>query len=196
MNWSEAREMNVFGPDMVSEVEEQVRFIQENLKIAQSRQKSYADKKRQSVSFQVGDHVYLRVSPMKGVQRFRVKGKLAPRYVGHFLITERCGLVAYRLELPAQLSAVHNIFHVSQFRKCLRVPTKIIEMENVQLEPDLVYPEHPVKIVDYKTRVTRNQVSKFYKVQWSNHSEREATWETEEFVWAKCPEILQTYQGI
>ena len=86
---------------MVSEAEEQVRFIQENLKIAQTRQKSYADKKRQSVSFQVGDHAYLRVSPMKGVQRFGVKGKLAPRYVGPFPIIERCGPVAYRLELPA-----------------------------------------------------------------------------------------------
>ena len=94
---------------MVSEAEEQVRFIQENLKIAQSRQKSYVDKKRQSVSFPVGDHVYLRVSPMKGVQRFGVKGKLAPRYVGPFPIIERCGPVAYRLELPAQISAVHNI---------------------------------------------------------------------------------------
>ena len=85
----------------------------ENLKIAQSRQKSYADKKHRSVLFQVGDHVYLRVSPMKGIQRFGVKGKLAPRYVGPFPILEQCGPVAYRLELPAQLSAVHNIFHVS-----------------------------------------------------------------------------------
>jgi hypothetical protein len=182
VNWSEAGERNVFGPEMVSEAEEQVRFIQENLKIAQSRQKSYADKKRQSVSFQVGDHVYLRVSPMKGVQRFGVKGKLAPRYVGPFLIIERCGPVAYRLELPAQLSAVHNIFHVSQLRRCLRVPEKVIDLEKLQLEPDLVYPEYPIKIVDHKTRVTRNQISHFYKVQWSNHSEREATWETEEFV--------------
>ena len=119
-----------------------------------------------------------------------------PRYVGRFSIIEQCGPVAYRLELPAQLSVVHNIFHVSQLRKCLRVPTKIIEMENVQLETDLVYPEHPAKIVDYKTRVIRNQVSKFYKVQWSNHSEREATWETEEFVQSKYPELLQIYQGI
>ena len=132
---------------------------------------------------------------MKGIQRFGVKGKLAPRYVGPFLIVEQCGLVAYRLELPAHLSVVHNIFHVSQLRKCLCVPTKIVDIEELQLEPDLVYPEHPVKIVDFKTRVTRNQTSKFYKVQWSNHSEREATWETEEFVRTKCPELLQTYQG-
>ena len=70
-----------------------------------------------------------------------------------------------------------------------------MDIDELQLEPDLVYPEHPVKIVDFKTRVTRNQTSKFYKVQWSNHSEREATWEMEEFVWTKCPQLLQTYQG-
>ena len=112
LNWSEAGERNFFGPDIVQEAEEQVQLIQKNLKAAQTRQKSYADKTRQAISFQVGDHVYLRVSPMKGVQRFGVKGKLAPRYVGPFPILEQCGPVAYRLELPAQLSAVHNILHV------------------------------------------------------------------------------------
>jgi len=195
LNWSEAGERNFFGPDIVCEAEEQVRVIHENLKIAKSRQKSYADKKRRSVLFQAGDYVYLRVSPMKGVQRFGVKGKLAPRYVGPFLIIEQCGPVAYRLELPAQLSAVHNIFHVSQLRKGLRVPEKMVDIEKLQLEPDLVYPEQPIKIVDFKTRVTRNQTSNFYKVQWSNHSEREATWEIEEFLKSKYPELLQTYQG-
>ena len=124
-----------------------------------------------------------------------MKGKLAPRFVGSFLIVEQCGPVAYRLELPAHLFAVHNIFHVPQLKKCLRVPTKIVDIEELQLEPDLVYPEHPVQIVDFKTRVTRNQTSNFYKVQWSNHSEREATWETEEFLKSKFPELLQTYQG-
>ena len=195
LNWSEAGERTFFGPDMVNEAEEQVRVIQENLKIAKSRQKSYADKKRRSVLFQVGDRAYLRVSPMKGIQRFGIKGKLAPCYVGPFPIIEQCGPVAYRLELPAHLSAVHNIFHVSQLRKCLRVPEKVIDVEKLQLEPDLVYSEQPIKIVDFKTRVTRNQTSNFYKVQWSNHSEREATWETEEFLKSKYPELLQTYQG-
>ena len=132
---------------------------------------------------------------MKGVQRVGMRGKLAPRYVGPFPITERCGPVAYRVELPPHLSAVHNIFHVSQLRKCLRVPTEVVDTENLQLEPDLIYPEHPVRIVDHKTRVTRNQTSNFYKVQWSNHSEREATWETEEFLKSKYPELLQAYQG-
>ena len=195
VNWSEAGERNVFGSDMVSEAKEQVRFIQENLKIAQSRQKSYADKKCQSDSFQVGDHVYLRVSPMKGVQRFGVKGKLGPRYVGPFSIIERCGSVAYHLELPAQLSAVHNIFHVSQLRKCLRVPSKVIDIEKLQVEPGLSYPEHPIKILDRKDRVTRRQTRRFYKVQWSNHSEDEATWEQEDFLNSKYMDFLNTHQG-
>ena len=113
LNWSEAGERNFFGPDIVCEAEEQVRVIQENLKIPKSRQKSYADKKRRSVLFQAGDYVYLWVSPMKGVQRFGVKGKLTPRYVRPFLIVEQYGPVAYHLELPAHLSKVHNIFYVS-----------------------------------------------------------------------------------
>jgi len=192
---AEAGERNFFGPNTVGEAEEQVRLIQANLKTAQSRRKGYADKRRRPLIFEVGDHVYLRVSPMKGVQWFGMKGKLAPRYVGPFSITECCGPVAYRVELPPHLSAVHNIFHVSHLRKCLRVPTDVVEVEKLQLEPDLVYPEHPVKIVDFKTRVTRNQTSKFYKVQWSNHSERETTWETEEFLKSKYPELLQAYQG-
>ena len=196
LNWSEAGERNFFGPDLVGEEKDQVRLIHANLKTVQARQKSYADKRRWPLIFEVGDHVYLRVSPMKGVQRFGMKGKLAPRYVGPFPIIERCGPVAYRVELPPHLSAVHNIFLVSQLRKCLRVPTDVVEMEKLQLEPDLVYPEHPVKNVDFKTRVTRNQTSKFYKVQWSNHSEREDTWETKEFLKSKYLELLQAYQGI
>ena len=95
LNWSEAGERNVFGPDIVGEAEEQVQFIQENLKLSQSRQKSYADKRRRPLAFQIGDHVYLRVSPMKGVQRFGVRGKLAPCYVGPFPIIEQCRPVAY-----------------------------------------------------------------------------------------------------
>ena len=121
LNWSKTGERTIFGPDMVQEVEEQVCLIQENLKIAQSRQKSYADRRRRPLVFEVGDHVYLRVSPWKGVQRFGVRGKLAPCYIGPYPIVERCGPVAYRLDLPANLSAIHNIFYVSQLKKCLRV---------------------------------------------------------------------------
>jgi len=127
LNWSQAGERKIFGPDLVSEAEEKVKVIQVNLKAAQSRQKSYADKRRDPLQFKVGDFVYLRVSPTKGVQRFGVKGKLAPRYIGPFEIIETCGPVAYRLRLPSQLAAIHDVFHVSQLRKCTRVPTEILE---------------------------------------------------------------------
>ncbi|WVZ81008.1 hypothetical protein U9M48_028435 [Paspalum notatum var. saurae] len=141
-------------------------------------EKSYSDKRRRPLVFEKDDHVYLRVSPMKGVHRFGVKGKLAPRYVGPFKITEQCGPVAYRPELPPHLAAVHDVFHVSQLKKCLRI------------QPDLTYEEKPIKILDQKQRSTRRRTINFYKVQWSNHSEEEATWEQEEFLRTKYPGFL------
>ncbi|WVZ52108.1 hypothetical protein U9M48_003198 [Paspalum notatum var. saurae] len=185
LNWSEPGERVTFGPDLVTQAEEQVKFIHDNLKRAQSRQKSYSDKRRRPLVFEKDNHVYLRVSPMKGVHRFGVKGKLAPRYVGPFKITEQCGPVAYRLELPPHLAAVHDVFHVSQLKKCLRVPEEVIDTSQIQIQPDLTYEEKPIKILDQKQRSTRRRTINFYKVQWSNHSEEEATWEQEEFLQTK-----------
>ncbi|WVZ49837.1 hypothetical protein U9M48_001163 [Paspalum notatum var. saurae] len=182
LNWSEPGERVTFGPELVTQAEEQVKFIHSNLKRAQSRQKSYSDKRRRPLAFEEGDHVYLRVSPMKGVHRFGVKGKLAPRYVGPFKITERCGSVAYRLELLPHLAVVHDVFHVSQLKKCLRVPKEVIDTSQIQIEPDLTYEEHRIKILDQKQMSTRRRTINFYKVQWNNHSEEEATWEQEEFL--------------
>ena len=121
--------------------------------------------------------MYLKVSPMRGVHRFGVHGKLAPRYVGPYKVLAQCGLVAYRLQLLDILSAVHNVVHVSQLKKCLRVPDEDMEIEGIPLHPDLTYIDHPVKILDEKEIVTRNNMVKLYKVQWQNHSEDEATWE-------------------
>ncbi|WVZ64035.1 LOW QUALITY PROTEIN: hypothetical protein U9M48_013614 [Paspalum notatum var. saurae] len=154
LNWSEPRERVTFGPDLVKQAEE-----------AQSRQKSYSDKRRRPLVFEVEDHVYLRVSPMKGVHCFGVKGKLAPRYVGLFKIIEKCGPVAYRLELPPYLAAVHDVFHVSQLKKCLRVPEEAVDTSQIQIEPDLTYEERPIKILDQKQRTTRRRAINFYKVQ-------------------------------
>jgi hypothetical protein len=103
----------LFGPEIIKEAERQVQVVRENLKVAQSRQKSYADTRRRELTFEEGDYVYLKVSPIRGLRRFKVKGKLSPRYIGPFKILERKGEVAYQLELPARLSNMHNVFHIS-----------------------------------------------------------------------------------
>jgi hypothetical protein len=109
------------------------------LKTAQSRQKSYADNRRRELIFEAGDFVYLKVSPMRGMKRFKVKGKLSPRYTGPFKILERKGEVAYQLEPPDSLSDVHDVFHMSQLKKCLRVPEKQLLMEELNVNEDLTY---------------------------------------------------------
>jgi hypothetical protein len=190
LNWSEPGERSFFRPDMVKETEEKVQRIIHNLKEAQARQKSYVDKRRQPLYFLVGDYVYLKVSPMKGVLRFGVKGKLAPRYIGPFPVLEQYGPVAYRLQLPETLSAVHIVFHVSQFKKCLRVPDRTIEVTDAVLEPDLTYSEHPIHVLDQKDRITRRKTLKFYKIHWNQHSEDEATWETQDFLEKNFPGFL------
>ena len=157
------------------EAEEKVKTIQERLRAAQSHQKHYADCRRRELCFQVGDHIYLKVTPFKGTQRFQEKGKLAPRYVGPFRILARRGVVAYQLELPQSLSTIHDVFHVSQLKKCLRVPMEATNYEDLDVQPSLSCKEHPIRILDRAERKTRNKTTKFAKVQWSRHSEREAT---------------------
>jgi hypothetical protein len=117
--WNETGERKVFGPDILQEAEKQVRMVRENLRVAQSRQKTYADHRRREISFEVGDFVYLKVSPMRGLRRFKVRGTLALRFIGPFKILEKRGEIVYQLELPSQLSNVHDVFHVSQLKKCL-----------------------------------------------------------------------------
>ena len=134
--------------------------------------------------------MYLKVSPMKGINRFGVKGKLAPRYIGPFPILEQCGPVAYRLQLPESLSTVHNVFHVSQLKKCLRIPDRTIDVVDVALELDLTYSEHPIRGLDQKDRITRKRILKFYKVQWNQHAEDEATRETQDFLEKNFPRFL------
>jgi hypothetical protein len=134
----------------------------------------------------MGDYVYLKVSPMRGIRRSNVRGKLAPRYIGPFKVLERKGEVAYHLELPPNLSGVHEVFHVSQLKKCLRVPEEQAPLEGLDVQEDLTYTEHPVKILKTSERVTRNKKIKMCRVQWSHHTEDEATWERED-------ELRKTY---
>jgi hypothetical protein len=165
-------------------------MIRENLRIAQSRQKSYADNRRRLLEFNEGNHVHLKVSPIRGMRRFKVKGKLSPRFIGPFRVFRRAGEMAYQLELPDNLSNVHNVFHVSQLKKCLRVPEEQLPMEDLSVQDHLTYVEYPIKILDTLTRVTRNKVIKMCKVQWSHHGENEATWEREEELSIDFPHLF------
>jgi hypothetical protein len=186
----QTRGRQFFGPKLIQEAEEQVRIIRENLRVAQTRQKSYADNRRRPLEFEEGDYVYLKVSPLHGMRRFKVKSKLSPRYIGPFLIFRWVGEMAYQLELPDSLSDMHNVFHVSQLKKCLRVPQEQLPMEELSVQGDLTYMEYPVKILDTLTRVTRNKVIKMCKVQWSHHGEDEATWEREEELRIDFPHLF------
>jgi len=132
LSWSQTGERKIFGPDLVTKAEDKVKVIQVNLKAAQSRQKSYADTRRKLLQFEVGDHVYLRVFPTKGVQRFGLKGKLAPRYIVPFEILEACGLVAYRIRLPSRLAAIHDVFHFSQLKKCVKFLKKLLSNKTLK----------------------------------------------------------------
>jgi hypothetical protein len=177
--WSKAREQKVFRPDILQEAKKQVRMVRENLCVTQLRQKSYADHRRRDQSFGVGDFVYLKVSPMRGLHRFKVRGKIALRFIGPFKILEKRGEVAYKLELSPQLPDVYDVFRVFVLKKCLRVPEEQLSMEDLDAKDDLSYQECPVKILEPSERVTRNKKIKMCKVQWSHHIEEEATWERE-----------------
>jgi hypothetical protein len=183
--WNQTGESQVFGPEIL-QAEKQVQIIRENLKTAQSRKKSYADNRRRELIFEVGDFV----SPMRGMKRFKVKGKLSPRYIDPFKILERKGKVAYQLELPDSLSDVHNVFHVSQLKKCLRVPEEQLPLEELNVNEDLTYLEYPVRILETSRRITRSKVINMYKVQWSHHSEDEPTWEREDELRAEFPQLF------
>ncbi|WVZ51685.1 hypothetical protein U9M48_002801 [Paspalum notatum var. saurae] len=174
--WNQTGEKQVFTLDIIQDAEQQLRIVQENLRVAQSRQRSYADVRRRDLSFKVDDHVYLKVSPMRGIRKFNMKGKLTPRCIGPFKILEKKAEVAYRLELPPSLSGVHDVFHVSQLKKCFRVPEVQAPLEGLEVHEDLTYTEHPVKILDTSERSTRNKKIKMCRVQWSHHTEAEATW--------------------
>ena len=150
------------------------------------------DNRRQTLEFEVGDHVFLMVSPTKGVIRFGIRGKLNPRFVGPFEIFENVGEIAYRLALPPVLFGVHNVFHVSMLRKYISDPNHVIEVAPLQLKEDLSYDEEPVKIMNRKEQVLRRRIIPYVKVQWQNHSEREATWELESEMKERYLELFQS----
>ncbi|KAJ9560990.1 hypothetical protein OSB04_006150 [Centaurea solstitialis] len=188
--WNEVGEKQLAGPEVVQITSEKINQVRERLKTARDRQKSYADKRRKDIEFQVGDQVMLKVSPWKGVIRFGKKGKLSPRYIGPFRITERIGAVAYKLELPGKLGGVHNTFHVSNLRKCLADPETAIPLQDIEVDPKLSFVEEPVAVTDCKIRRLRNKEIKLVKVQWKFHKGQECTWEMESEMRERYPHLF------
>ncbi|XP_048229059.1 uncharacterized protein LOC125369832 [Ricinus communis] len=177
--WEEVGERKLAGSELVQITSEKIPVIRERLKTAFSRQKSYADPKRKHVEFSVGEYVFLKVSPMRGVLWFGKKGKLAPRYVGPFEIIGRIGDVAYKLDLPPNFSHVHPVFHISMLRKYISDPSHVLQPQNVGVGEDLTYEEQPVRIVDTQVRQLRSKIIPMVKVLWRNLLSEECTWETD-----------------
>jgi hypothetical protein len=164
---------------MLKEMEQQVIQIKQNLKIAQDRQKSYADRKRTPREFKTRDHVYLRVRPRKSSLRMGACAKLAPRYCGPFEVLDRVGPVAYRLALPPTVKA-HNVFHVSLLKKYVHDANHIIDWSVIQVEPEGEFLPEPQCILDRKETSLRNRTIAQVKVQWKHFGPDEATWEMED----------------
>ncbi|KAL5569846.1 hypothetical protein UlMin_026421 [Ulmus minor] len=178
------------SPEFVEDTTQAVKKIQTRMKSAQSRQKSYADKRRRPLEFQVGDSVFLKVSPFKGVIRFGKRGKLNPRYIGPYEILERVGKTAYRLALPPNLASVHNVFHVSMLKKYVSDKTHVLEQEPIEIHEDLSFEEKLVQILDHKIKTLRNKDIPLVKVLWRNQKTEEATWEREDEMRTSYPELF------
>ena len=190
IGWFEVGESKLVGPDLIQEAIEKVQLIRERLVTAQSRQKSYADQRRRPLEFGVGEHVFLRVSPMKGILRFGRRGKLSPRFIGPFEILERVGQAAYRLALPPDLSGVHPVFHVSMLRKYVHDPSHIIQHNLVELDENLSYSEQPEAIIDRRVKRLRSKDVASVKVVWRGPSGEETTWEPETIMRERYPHLF------
>ncbi|KAJ9547141.1 hypothetical protein OSB04_019684 [Centaurea solstitialis] len=177
-------------PDIVQETTDKIKMVQEKLKVARDRQKSYADNRRKPLEFQIGDRVLLKVSPWKGLIRFGKKGKLSPRFVGPFEILERIGPVAYRLDLPPELSTIHDTFHVSNLKKCLSEETVVLPLEEIQIDEQLRTTEEPIEILDREIKQLRRSKIPIVKVRWNSRHGPEFTWEREAFMKNKYPHLF------
>ncbi|GJR29670.1 putative reverse transcriptase domain-containing protein [Tanacetum coccineum] len=157
---------------------------------ARDRQKSYADVRRKPLEFQVGDRVMLKVSPWKGVVRFGKRGKLNPRYIGPFKVLAKVGTVAYRLELPQQLSRVHSTFHVSNLKKCLSDEPLAVPLDEIHIDDKLHFVEEPVEILDREVKKLRRSCIPIIKVRWNSKRGPKFTWEREDQFWEKYPHLF------
>ncbi|KAJ9539536.1 hypothetical protein OSB04_032269 [Centaurea solstitialis] len=182
LSWLEVGDRQLTRPDIVQETTDKIKTIQERLKVARDRQKSYADNRRKTVG--------IPISPWKGLLRFGKKGKLSPRFIGPFEILERIGPVAYKLYLPQELSAIHDTFHVSNLKKCLSEETPVLPLEEIQVNDQLRITEEPIEILDREIKQLRRSKIPIVKVRWNSKHGPEFTWEREDFMKNKYPQLF------
>ena len=188
--WEEVGERRLIGPEIVQITFDQIQMIKDILNTAGDRQKSYADHRRRNLEFSIGDKVFLKISPWKGMLRFGRRGKLSPHYIGPYEISERIGPVAYRVILPPELARIHGVFHVSMLRRYIPDPSHVLRDQPVELREDLTYEEIPVQILDRREQVLRNKTIPLVEVLWRNQVMEEATWEHELQMRQKYPYLF------
>ena len=184
-------ESSINGPDLIRDTSEKVSLIRQRLLTAQSRQKSYADVLRQPLDFKVGDHVFLKVMPKRGVVRFGKRGKLSSRFIGPFEILERIGTVAYWLALPPSMSGVYEVFHISMIRKYTPDPAHVVDWGQIEVDTDGTFEEGPVCILDSRDQVLRRKTVRLVRVLWQHYGVEESTWEREDTMRATYPFLFR-----
>ncbi|GKA65733.1 putative reverse transcriptase domain-containing protein [Tanacetum coccineum] len=188
--WAEVGDAQLTGPEIIHETTKKIVQIKQRIQAARDRQKSYADVRREPLEFQVGDRVMLKVSPWKGVIRFGKRGKLNPRYIGPFKVLAKVGTVAYRLELPQQLSRVHSTFHISNLKKCLSDEPLAIPLDKIHIDDKLHFVEEPIEIMDREVKQLKQSRIPIIKVRWNSRRGPEFTWEHEDQFRKKYPQLF------
>nr|GEY46360.1 putative reverse transcriptase domain-containing protein [Tanacetum cinerariifolium] len=188
--WAEVGDAQLTGPEIIQETTEKIVQIKQRLQAARDRQKSYADVRRKPLEFHGGNKVMLKVSPWKGVVRFDKRGKLNPRYIGLFKVLAKVGTIAYRLELPQQLSRVHSTFHVSNLKKYLSDEPLAIPLDELHIDDKLRFIKEPVEIMDREIKRLRQIHISIIKVRWNSKRGPEFTWEQEDQFKQKPVEII------
>ncbi|GJR13307.1 hypothetical protein Tco_0795959 [Tanacetum coccineum] len=164
--------------------------LEERLKTARDRQKSYTDNRRKPLEFSVSDKVLLKVSPWKGMVRFGKKSKLSSRYVGPFEVVKRVGPVAYRLRLPQELVGIHDTFYVSNLKKCLADVNLHVPLEEIKIDDKLRFIEEPIEIMDREVKKLKRSWIPIVKVCWNSQRGPEFTWEREDEKKCKYPQLF------
>ncbi|GJU40395.1 hypothetical protein Tco_1193352 [Tanacetum coccineum] len=195
--WAEVGDVQLTGPEIIQDTTKKIIQIRQRLQAARDRKRNYANIRQKPLEFQVGDRVMLKVSPRKGVVHFGKRGKLNPRYIGPFKIFERIGPMAYKLELPEELSNVYSTFHVSNIKKCLSDESLIIPMKELQLDDKLNFVEEPIEIMDREVKQQKQSRILIVKVRWKSKRGPEFTWEREDQIRAKLsPSVFKHHSDI